>query len=104
MTSLPIMWYACFDFEKKRDRRMKANAYKEELKEELLVKDKGVEMSNMSEHLTAEEKEQYLKNPDLYGIGLRRECFSKTLFMQWIFYALWHAVLIFFFVLYVLNQ
>lgn len=49
-------------------------------------------------------KDYYLYNPELYSIGINRECFSKTLFMQWIFYALWHAAIIFATVLLVLNN
>lgn len=50
------------------------------------------------------DKEDYLENPELYKIGINRECFTKTLFMQWVFYALWHAAIIFATVLYALNQ
>lgn len=46
--------------------------------------------------------EQYLQNPQLYKIGIDRECFSMTLFMQWIFYALWHAFVIYYVALYCL--
>lgn len=47
--------------------------------------------------------EYYLLNPNLYSIGLNRECFSKSLFVQWIFYALWHALIVYFIALYCLN-
>jgi len=36
-----------------------------------------------------------LENPDLYKIGINRECFSKLIFIKWIIYALWHGLVIF---------
>lgn len=50
------------------------------------------------------DEEDYLENASLYSIGLNRECFSKRLFMQWILYALWHGIVVFFTVFYCLNQ
>ena len=50
------------------------------------------------------DKDFYLENPQLYDIGIKRECFSKTLFMQWIFYALWHGLIVFATVLLVMEN
>ena len=73
MTSLPIMWYGCFDFEKKRKRKKKFNFDLDEkegggsesgsaynLSEQLIGKDSKIEI----------DKDDYLENPALYKIGL----------------------------------
>lgn len=49
------------------------------------------------------QSDEYLSNPTLYSIGINRDCFSKKLFGMWIFYALWHALVVFYVVLYCLN-
>jgi len=115
MTSLPIMWYGCFDFDKKRKRKQNFNFEWEEFKEEIKEEGGGSEASllrssaidniaDFNAHSGIEyDKDDYLENAELYKIGLNRVCFSKTLFVQWIFYALWHALIIFFIVLYCLD-
>ena len=44
-----------------------------------------------------------MKNPDLYSIGLNKDCYSMKIFLKWIFYALWHAFVVYFVVYYCLN-
>lgn len=66
-TSLPIGWYATFDWQYKRKQ----------------------------EEGDSNKEKYLLKNPELYGIGLRSECFSVTIFGQWLLYGLWHAVIIY---------
>ena len=81
------MWYACFDFEKRRYKRKRVD-FKSKMQNE-----GGLEMSttdsqfqkmsnsNKATKLANSKSQYYLLNPSLYGIGIRRECFSKTLFM-----------------------
>lgn len=77
MTSLPIMWFAVFDFQHCRDR------------EEVDFKQWETQESHDSRLL--------LRNPYLYLIGMRRECMSNKIMGQWIFYGLFHAALVYFF-------
>jgi len=37
----------------------------------------------------------FLKNPELYSIGINKECFSYPLLAKHILYALWHAFVIY---------
>lgn len=102
MTSLPIMWYACFDFEKKRKRK---NKYKFEWPKDTQQTKWEKEGEKEEEKLNEWEKDpqnDYLENPELYRIGIDRTCFSKQLFIQWVIYALWHAIVIHYTVLFVL--
>ena len=98
MTSLPIMWYGCFDFEKKRKRKKhfdfkwdaSLNAEGGAPEGDSLLKSSNID--NITDLMASNldyDKHDYLENADLYRIGLNRVCFSKTLFVQWIFYALW---------------
>lgn len=48
-------------------------------------------------------KEEFMRNPKLFGIGLRNECFSTAIFWRWVLYASAQAFLIFF-VCIVLNE
>jgi magnesium-transporting ATPase (P-type) len=57
MTSLPIMWFALFDFEY--------------------------------------TKPEFMKNWSLYKLGMNSECFSRKIFLTWLFYALLHGFLIY---------
>lgn len=92
------MWYACFDFEKKRNRKAKVQYKWDEFDKEggqldeaqadyILKEGGGKEALLSSSQQTSEmesiaiDKDDYLENPALYSIGLKRECFSKTLFM-----------------------
>jgi len=58
MTSLPIMYYALFDWE----------------------------------YL----KPEFMSKPKLYHIGMNNECWSNTIFVKWLFYALIHGFLLYF--------
>jgi len=42
------------------------------------------------------EKEELLKKPKYYSIGLKNELFNKFVFWRWIFYAMWQGALIYF--------
>lgn len=42
------------------------------------------------------EKEELLKKPKYYKIGLKDELFNKFVFWRWIFYGMWQGALIFF--------
>lgn len=42
------------------------------------------------------EKEEFLKKPKYYSIGLKNELFNKFVFWRWIFYAMWQGALIYF--------
>lgn len=55
-TSLPIIWYALFDYQ--------------------------------------HPKERYLRDPSLYQIGLRKECFSNRKFWFWISYGAFQAAMV----------
>lgn len=77
-TSLPIMWFATFDWEHKRDT------------EEGKPREKGVKY--------------FMLDPELYGIGMRSECFSVSIFAQWVGYGLWHAFLIYMTTMLVLSN
>lgn len=42
------------------------------------------------------EKEEFLKNPKHYSIGLKDQLFNKFVFWRWISYGIWQGALIFF--------
>ena len=42
------------------------------------------------------EKEEFLKNPKHYNIGLKNQLFNKFVFWRWIAYGMWQGALIFF--------
>ena len=79
MTSLPIMWFAVFDFEHERDEQRAPQP-------------------------TQPHALYFLRAPSLYRIGLKNECFSYFIFIQWIAKALVHSLLIFFAVFFCLCQ
>lgn len=80
MTSLPIMWFAIYDFEFEKDRP----AHKKD------------DSSRDSSYL--------LRNPLLYKIGMENECFTMELLGKWIGYAIYHSTLIYVTVLYLLTK
>lgn len=80
MTSMPIMWFATFDFEYERQPIQE---------EEVDVKEEGVKY--------------FMRNPELFSIGLNRECFSMTIFFKYILYALWHSIICYLIGYYCLN-
>lgn len=41
------------------------------------------------------ENKYFLANPELYAIGINKECFSYLLLAKHIIYALWHAFVVF---------
>jgi len=71
MTSLPIMWYCMADFEYQKDKPEDGKANSDSF--------------------------YFMRNPYLYKIGINKECFSLQLMLRWIIYALFHALLIYYF-------
>lgn len=71
MTSLPIMWYALYDFEFEKDRPA----------------DQIESNKNDSKLL--------LRNPMLYKIGMNNQCFSLKKLFLWILYAIYHSAIIY---------
>ena len=73
-TSLPIMYYALFDFEHEKEK------------------------PKYSPKRQFGEKETYyfLEHPHLYRIGIENTCFGISHFFSWISYGLFHAVFVFF--------
>ena len=67
MTSIPIIYYALFDFE-----------YEKDTKE------------------NAPHQKYLMKSPELYQLGLQNKCYSMTQFAQWFAYAMYHSTLIYF--------
>ena len=63
MTSLPIMWFAIFDFEFEKDREEARKAgYVSKKDGELLCK--------------IEDGKLFMRNPQLYKLGMNGSCFS----------------------------
>lgn len=71
MTSLPIMYFALFDFEYEKD----INPFKRRPK-------------NVKEYF-------FMRHPHLYRIGIECKCFGIKKFLQWDIYALWHAAIVY---------
>lgn len=84
MTSLPIMWFALFDFQYQKD----------------AVNNDSYALLNKMESTIY----YFMKNPHLYKIGINCECFSVKLFVNWVAYGLWHALVILMLVYYPLEQ
>lgn len=78
MTSLPIMWFAVFDFQHNKKQ----------------LDSEDVENVKMN----GQEDDYFMLNPKLYQIGMNATCFSNSLFVLWIIYGLWQS-----FVIYVIN-
>ena len=104
MTSLPIMWYALFDFE-----YLKGPADpKDEPQSNKKVQ------NNSSGSITEEEDQllcpqaqvrvrvapTFMTHPGLYRIGMESRCYGMASFTQWFFYGVWHATLCYFACLY----
>lgn len=45
-----------------------------------------------------------MRNPELYSIGLNRECFNVKLLFKYIVYALWHALVAYTICVYALSE
>ena len=71
MTSLPIMYFALFDFEYEKENL--SNCYSKQPKQQLY----------------------FMKNPLLYKKSMESRYFSKTLFVCWLFYAVVHAIILY---------
>jgi phospholipid-transporting ATPase len=77
-TSIPIMFYALFDFE--------------------------FEKFSWDRQETGKKVTKYfMTHPDLYDIGLKYSKFSFGLFAQWLLYGLFHATLVFYLTFYFMN-
>jgi len=69
-TSLPIMYFALFDFEHEKD----ADQMKPSKPGQVF----------------------FMKHPHLYRIGIEYQCFGMMHFMKWVLYGLFHAALVYF--------
>lgn len=104
MTSLPIMWYATFDFEHEKDEltlqeKNQKNIHDNNSKVTSLIT--LVDVDEVAEEHSG--KKFFLTSPDLYEIGILKTCFSYKLLLMFIAYALWHAFVIFMICVYALN-
>ena len=91
---MPIMWYATCDLEYEKDEE--TYLLKQEKKErdgDNRIQSKNATHIQQSE--ISRENKYFLKNPDLYEIGLNKECFSYFLLAKNIVYALWHAFVVY---------
>lgn len=88
MTSLPIIWYATcdYEYEKDEDTFMEKNR-----KDDMKAKNK----TKFDQDEEGKDMKFFLKNPELYKIGINKECFSYLLLGKNILYALWHSFIIF---------
>ena len=66
MTSVPIMFYSVFDYE-----------YKKVIEDK--ITDEGFIDYNKKESRNAEKS--FMKDFDLYSIGLNQECFDRKIFL-----------------------
>lgn len=79
------MWFAIFDFEYSKDRDSI----------DLTIK----ASSSMGETASISgDSKLFMRNPQLYKLGMTGSCFSLPILAYWILYAIWHA-----FVIYNLN-
>lgn len=76
MTSMPIMYYALFDFEYEKD----------------IPSDSE---NSMYRALYDPNGLYLMRNPLLFKIGMNDECLSVKKLIMWLFYALLHAMMIF---------
>lgn len=73
MTSLPIMYFALFDFQyEKEPSPMKRRSGRRQ-----------------------DDALYFLKHPQLYRIGIECRCFGVRQFLRWDIYGLWHAFVIY---------
>jgi len=70
MTSLPIMFYALFDFEYEKDFDPKRSK-------------------------RSPGQKYFMRDPELYRIGIECKCFGMAKFLLWDFYGLFHAFMIY---------
>jgi len=70
MTSLPIMFYALFDFEYEKDFDPKRSK-------------------------RSPGQKYFMRDPELYRIGIECKCFGMGKFLLWDFYGLFHALMIY---------
>ena len=40
-------------------------------------------------------KDTFMKIPEKYLIGMKSECYGRTVFVQWLLLAMWHAIIIY---------
>ena len=72
-TSIPIMYYALFDFEYDKF---------------------NTEIDDQKRELSANKK-FLMNNPELYRIGINYSCYSLTLFTKWLLYGIAQSLIIF---------
>lgn len=82
MTSLPIMYFALFDFEYEKGQENDVTNID-------LYRD-GSKANLMPEAAREEEadKKTFMTHPLLYRIGIERQCYTMKQYVAWIFYAM----------------
>ena len=80
MTSIPIMYYALFDFEYEKD------------------------YSGSSSGQKKSDSKYLMRNPMLYKVGMESQLYGTKQFVQWLLYAMWHALAVYFVCFYALTQ
>jgi magnesium-transporting ATPase (P-type) len=81
MTSLPIMYYALFDFEYEKDYQ-----------------------PTLSVAQRKPPTEYLMRNPYLYRIGMESSLYGTKEFILWLLYAMFHALVIYYVNLYALTH
>ena len=46
----------------------------------------------------------FMRNPKLYEPGMKGACFGKMKMAEWVLYALWHALVIYFICFFALTE
>lgn len=101
MTSLPIMWFAVFDFQyEKRAPDDQADHYNKVD----APRPQSPSLLNEESGRWSKSSVYFMSNPELYRIGMDGECFSVRLYVLWVLYALWHAFVIYYIVYFALDQ
>lgn len=107
MTSAPIMWFSTYDFEHEKDVEHYNMKKEKDPKKEVGSSD-NIQSSQVSQVSEPDQQLKnmkfFMKNPNLYSIGLTRECFSTRLLGKYIGYALWHAFVAYQICVYALNH
>lgn len=84
------MWFATCDYEYEKDEATYRK--KKEAREGTISANN---QTNYNQDEMSRENKYFLKNPELYEIGINKECFSYWLLAKNIVYALWHAFVVY---------
>ena len=49
------------------------------------------------------DQNYFMRNPKLYEPGMRGACFGKLKMAEWVLYAIWHALVVYFVCFYALT-